>query len=227
MLLGTAGRCLTACVQSCVQPSTKLMPVRRAGHTDTIRDTIIRSGFDIVRERRYQLTLGQAVEFYKEHEGKPFFTKLVAFMASGDIIALELEADGAIAAWRKLCGPTNAEKAKQEAPESLRAQFGSGAHRSIIQTEFVHKGWHQGWHKRCMASAWHQIVHVFTFGEVRANHLCYRSQHPYGFFFRRNPRCGQWSCWMHGAASINTFINASKNLLVCLQVPILALEPVV
>lgn len=114
-----------------VQSLTELMPVLRAGHADTIKDTIIRSGFHIVRERRYQLTLGQAVEFYKEHEGKPFFTKLVAFMASGDIIALELETEGAIAAWRKLCGPTNAEKAKQEAPESLRAQFGTGAHRSL------------------------------------------------------------------------------------------------
>jgi nucleoside-diphosphate kinase len=38
---------------------------------------------------------------------------------------MELVAEGAIAKWRKLIGPTNCQVAKQEAPNSLRALFGT------------------------------------------------------------------------------------------------------
>jgi nucleoside-diphosphate kinase len=36
------------------------------------------------------------VEFYGEHRGKPFFEGLISFMTSGNIVALELLAAGAI-----------------------------------------------------------------------------------------------------------------------------------
>ena len=46
-------------------------------------------------------------------------------MTSGPVVALELLAVDAIQQWRTLLGPTNAAKAKQEAPNSLRARFGT------------------------------------------------------------------------------------------------------
>ena len=45
-------------------------------------------------------------------------------------VALELVADGAIQKWRKLIGPTNTFKAREEAPGSLRALFGTDGTRN-------------------------------------------------------------------------------------------------
>ncbi len=66
------------------------------------------------------------IEFYAEHRGKPFFSTLIEFMTSGPIVALELLAVDAIQQWRSLLGPTNSTNAKQEAPGSIRARFGTG-----------------------------------------------------------------------------------------------------
>jgi len=63
-----------------------------------------------------QLTRYRAEEFYAEHEGKPFFPNLVAFITSGPVYALVLAKPSAIADWRKLMGPTNVLKARVEAP---------------------------------------------------------------------------------------------------------------
>jgi nucleoside diphosphate kinase len=46
----------------------------------------------------------QAGEFYAEHKGRPFFSKLCEFMSSGPLVALALRKVDAIAAWRKLAG---------------------------------------------------------------------------------------------------------------------------
>lgn len=75
------------------------------------------------------LTREDAREFYSVHEGKPFFDKLTAFMSSGRIVAMELLAPDAVAKWRALIGPTNSQTARAEAPNSIRARFGTdGTH---------------------------------------------------------------------------------------------------
>ena len=38
---------------------------------------------------------------------------------------MELIADGGIKGWRSFIGPTNTQKAKEEAPDSIRARFGT------------------------------------------------------------------------------------------------------
>ena len=68
----------------------------------------------------------QAVEgFYREHYGKPFFPALKRLMTSGPAVALILESTDAVARWRTVMGPTNSETARVEAPESIRARFGT------------------------------------------------------------------------------------------------------
>ncbi len=47
-------------------------------------------------------------------------------MTSGPIVALQLEGADAVPAWRTLLGPTNSETAREQAPTSLRARFGTG-----------------------------------------------------------------------------------------------------
>jgi len=63
-------------------------------------------------------------EFYKEHEGRPFYDTLVSYISSGPVLAMELLAPSAIANWRKTLGPTDSSVARDQAPNSLRAQFG-------------------------------------------------------------------------------------------------------
>lgn len=45
-------------------------------------------------------------------------------MTSDYVIGFELVGTNAISKWRGLIGPTNSEKAREEAPESIRALYG-------------------------------------------------------------------------------------------------------
>jgi len=81
---------------------------------------IEKNAFHIAAIRTQRLTATQAARFYEEHQAKPFYDSLVAYMSSGQIFALILEKARAIQAWRELMGPTNPEKAE---PGSLRRRF--------------------------------------------------------------------------------------------------------
>ncbi|HKI73343.1 MAG TPA: nucleoside-diphosphate kinase [Pseudomonadales bacterium] len=78
------------------------------------------SGLRVVAARMAQLTTAQAEGFYAEHEGKPFFEKLVQYMTSGPVVVQVLEGDNAIAKNRELMGATNP---KDAAPGTIRADF--------------------------------------------------------------------------------------------------------
>jgi nucleoside diphosphate kinase len=99
---------------------------------DEIEDIIIRNGFTILQKRRVQLSPEQASEFYQEHFGKMFFQSLVTYVSSGPVVALVLAGENAISHWRDLIGPTNALKAKQVAPTSLRAIYGTDDQRNAL-----------------------------------------------------------------------------------------------
>ena len=60
--------------------------------------------------------------FYYEHHDKPFFKSLVEFMASGPVLVLVLEGEGAIQKWRALMGPTDSRNAR---PDTVRGRFGA------------------------------------------------------------------------------------------------------
>lgn len=75
--------------------------------------------------RMCHLSKAEACAFYEVHQGKPFFEKLTTFISSGKIVAMELVTGNAIAKWRQLIGPTNSDTARSEAPDSLRAKFGT------------------------------------------------------------------------------------------------------
>ena len=97
-----------------------------------IIDAIYEDGFKITRLKMVRLTQAEAEQFYAVHEGKPFFNSLVAYMTSGKIVALELSANDAISKWRALIGPTNCEEARIEAPNSIRARFGTDKTRNAV-----------------------------------------------------------------------------------------------
>lgn len=68
--------------------------------------------------------------FYAEHVGAPFFADLSSFMQSDVSTGMELVAENAIQKFRGLLGPTNTATAKAEAPNSLRAMFGTDGTRN-------------------------------------------------------------------------------------------------
>lgn len=94
-------------------------------HLGKILTLIQEAGFWVNNMRTCQLSKAEAEQFYAVHEGKPFFDKLTSFMSSGRICALELVAEDAVPKWRALIGPTDSGKAREEAPRSIRAQFGT------------------------------------------------------------------------------------------------------
>ncbi len=58
---------------------------------------------------------------YAEHEGKPFYERLVEFMASGDVEAIKLTGNRVIEGFRSLAGATDPTVA---APGTIRGDLG-------------------------------------------------------------------------------------------------------
>jgi nucleoside-diphosphate kinase len=87
-------------------------------------------GFKINKLKMTRFDENTAGEFYGEHKGKHFFPNLMEFVTSDVAIGMELVKSDAIRGWRNLLGPTNTAKAKEEAPSSLRAQFGTDGTRN-------------------------------------------------------------------------------------------------
>ena len=96
-----------------------------AGAVDEIVLRLEMNGFTVAKKAEAELEKELVESFYEEHKEKEFFGALVEFMTSGPAVKLCLERPNAILAWRAMLGPTNTEKAKEEAPGSLRALFGT------------------------------------------------------------------------------------------------------
>lgn len=73
-----------------------------------------------------QLTDAHVREFYAEHIEKPFYSQLRSFMTSGAAWALVLAKRDAVADWRAMMGPTDSGKAREMAPGTIRALYGTG-----------------------------------------------------------------------------------------------------
>ena len=97
---------------------------RNAGR---IIQRIEENGFTIRAMRLLRLSPVEAEGFYAVHRERPFFNYLVRFMSSGPVFVGVLEADGAIAKWRTLMGPTDSTKAPKG---TIRGEFGSDVERN-------------------------------------------------------------------------------------------------
>ncbi|MGF1730296.1 nucleoside-diphosphate kinase [Photobacterium proteolyticum] len=78
------------------------------------------AGLKIVAAKMVRLNAEKAQGFYAEHEGKPFFDDLVAFMTSGPVLVQVLEGEDAIVRYRELMGKTNPDEA---ACGTIRSDF--------------------------------------------------------------------------------------------------------
>lgn len=96
-----------------------------------IIELIYSSNLIVTKAKMTKLTWSQAADFYVEHQSKPFFNNLVQFVSSGPVVAMELMGDEAVSIWRMLLGPTDSAVARREAPQSVRAQFGTDALKNV------------------------------------------------------------------------------------------------
>lgn len=81
-----------------------------------ILEDIERRGFTILFHCEYQFSEELARKFYSEHEGKPFFERLVAQMTMGPAEVFILERGGKVPCfqvWRGTLGATNPENATE------------------------------------------------------------------------------------------------------------------
>ncbi len=63
--------------------------------------------------------------FYAEHAGRDYYGRLARSVGgSCGVAAMVIEGEDAIAAWRRLMGPTDPARARETAPGTLRARFG-------------------------------------------------------------------------------------------------------
>jgi nucleoside-diphosphate kinase len=85
------------------------------------------SGLQIHALRRVHLSRREAEGFYAVHRERPFFASLTAFMSSGPVIVLVLEAPDAIKKWRMLMGATDPAKADVG---TLRKEFAESIERN-------------------------------------------------------------------------------------------------
>ena len=92
------------------------------GVTADILARIHQAGLTIRAIKSLRLTPTEAEAFYAVHRGKGFFPELTAFMSSGKIVVLVLEAENAIARWRETMGATDPAKA---AAGTIRREFGT------------------------------------------------------------------------------------------------------
>ena len=92
------------------------------GFSGEILSRIHKAGFAIRAIKSLRLTREEAEGFYAVHRERSFFPELTAFMSSGKIIVIALEAEGAIARWRETMGATDPAKA---APGTIRRDLGA------------------------------------------------------------------------------------------------------
>ena len=100
-----------------------------AGHTGSIIQKIVDSGFKIRGLKLIHITKEQAEGFYAVHRERPFFAGLVEFMSSGPCVVMALEKESAVKAWRDLMGATDPAKAD---PGTLRKEFGGSVGENAV-----------------------------------------------------------------------------------------------
>ncbi|KAJ7963306.1 Nucleoside diphosphate kinase [Quillaja saponaria] len=101
-------------------------------YTERVKETILESGFSILKEKTIQLDEDSVATFYAEHSAKNFFSSLVRYMISGPVLVMVLEKENAISCWRTLMGPTDASKAKITHPYSIRAMCGTNYEKNCV-----------------------------------------------------------------------------------------------
>src|SRR5687768_8527845 len=99
-------------------------------HIGAITQMMEEGGFRIVAMKKTRLTPERAGKFYEVHKERPFYNDLVSYMSKGPIVAMILEGENAVEAFRKLIGATNPAQAEEG---TIRKRFAKS-----IESNAVH-----------------------------------------------------------------------------------------
>jgi nucleoside-diphosphate kinase len=88
-----------------------------------------RKGLRLVALKLMTMTRELAQRHYAEHEGKPFFEELVAFITSGPLVALVLQGEHVVEAARQVIGATNP---LQATTGSIRGDFAIAVGQNMV-----------------------------------------------------------------------------------------------
>tara|TARA_B100000035_G_scaffold276006_1_gene253374 strand:+ start:580 stop:990 length:411 start_codon:yes stop_codon:yes gene_type:complete len=88
---------------------------------EEIKTNFKENGFNIIDEKKIQISKAEAEEFYKVHQSKPFYGELCNYLSSGPIVVMILEKENAVLENRKLMGATDPAKADEG---TLRKKYG-------------------------------------------------------------------------------------------------------
>jgi nucleoside-diphosphate kinase len=99
------------------------------GNLGNILAKIHDAGFKISALKMLRLSLNQAQEFYRIHEGREFYKPLTEFMSNGPIVAAILEKDNAVEDFRKLIGTTDPSTAQEG---TIRKLFGLNTRENAV-----------------------------------------------------------------------------------------------
>lgn len=86
-------------------------------------------GFRILAMKTMKISVETAEKHYSEHEGKPFYEPLLAYMTSDPAIVMVLERENAVTSLRKLAGATNPDSAE---PGTIRGDYGVTTKKNIV-----------------------------------------------------------------------------------------------
>ena len=86
-----------------------------------IKEIFKNNRFNILKEKKIQITKSEAEQFYKVHETKPFYNDLCGYLSSGPIVVMVLEKSDALLNNRKLMGATNPKEADEG---TIRKKYG-------------------------------------------------------------------------------------------------------
>ena len=89
--------------------------------SEEIKEEFKKNGFEIIKEKKINISKQEAEKFYKVHETKPFYNDLCNYLSSGPIIVMALQKENAVIDNRKLMGATNPKEAEED---TLRKKYG-------------------------------------------------------------------------------------------------------
>ena len=86
-----------------------------------IKNFFEKNNLKISKSKKVKISKNEALEFYKEHQTKPFYENLCNYLSSGSIVVMILEGENAILKNRQLIGSTDPIKAEEG---TLRKMYG-------------------------------------------------------------------------------------------------------
>lgn len=101
----------------------------RRGLVGEVLGRLEAKGLRLVAGRLFTIDEAMARRHYAEHESKPFFGDLIAFITSGPVMAVVVEGPDAVGVVRTLMGPTNPVEAP---PGTIRGDHGLELTENIV-----------------------------------------------------------------------------------------------